>query len=211
MRQIIKIDFSYTAKSVLNQLTGFVLFASSLPLFLLIAILITLDSPGPIIFSQIRIGKNGKPFRFYKFRTMWNDAQKRYPKLYKYQYSKEEIKKMRFKIINDPRLTRFGRWLRNTSLDELPNLINVIRGEMSLVGPRPEIPQMIKYYTKKQMLKFSVKPGITGYAQVNGRGLLTFQETIAYDLKYIKEQSFLTDLKILAKTIVVVIKAAGAF
>lgn len=198
-------------KEVIERLAASILFLFSFPILILIAFLIKLDSKGPVVFSQIRIGKGFVPFRFYKFRTMWNDAQKRYPELYKYQYSKQEIKTMRFKIINDPRLTSFGRILRKTSLDELPNLVNVIQGEMSLVGPRPEIPEMIKYYTKPQMKKFSIRPGITGYAQVNGRGLLTFKETIQQDLQYVQDQDFSTDVKLLIKTVHSVLKALGAF
>lgn len=199
------------SKQYLDQIIGVVLLLVSSPFFLIIAIFIKLSSPGPVIFTQLRLGKNRKPFRFYKFRTMYDDAEKKFPKLYEYKYSKKEIKTMQFKIKNDPRLTKFGKYLRKTSLDELPNLINVIKGEMTFIGPRPEIPEMLKYYSKYQILKFSVKPGITGYAQVNGRGLLTFQETISQDLQYIKDQNFLTDLKILAKTLIVVIKGLGAF
>lgn len=198
-------------KQLIERIVALIVFIFSLPILILIAFLIRMDSKGPIIFFQTRIGKDFIPFRFYKFRTMWNDAQRKYPKLYRYHYSKQEIRTIRFKIINDPRLTPFGRLLRKTSLDELPNLINVIKGEMSLIGPRPEIPQMIKYYTEPQMKKFSVKPGITGYAQVNGRGLLTFQETIKQDLNYIRDQGFSTDLKLLIKTVYIVLKGLGAF
>jgi len=142
---------------------------------------------------------------------MRHNAKGKYPYFYQYKYTKKEIGTMRFKLLDDPRLTKFGKYLRKTSLDELPNLINVIQGKMSLIGPRPEIPEMLRYYRKDQMAKFLVKPGITGYAQVNGRGLLTFQETISFDLKYVLEQSFLTDMKILIKTVGVVIKGLGAF
>lgn len=183
----------------------------SLPLILVIYILIKLDSPGKAIFTQARVGKDRKPFAFYKFRTMCADAKKRFPELYRCKFSKKEIKTMRFKLLEDPRLTRFGKKLRRTSLDELPNLINVIRGEMSLIGPRPEIPQMMKYYKKNQLAKFSVKPGITGLSQVNGRGFLTFQQTIAYDLEYVKNKNLLIDLKIILKTLLVVLKGLGAF
>jgi lipopolysaccharide/colanic/teichoic acid biosynthesis glycosyltransferase len=118
---------------------------------------------------------------------------------------------MKFKIENDPRVTKAGLYLRKTSLDELPNLINVAKGDMNLIGPRPEIPEMIKYYKPWQMEKFLVKPGITGLAQVNGRGFLTFQKTIEYDLIYIKKKNLLMDIHIFWKTLVVVIKSIGAF
>lgn len=198
-------------KNYFERLSALLLLGLSTPLIVLIATLIRIDSEGPIIFSQIRVGKNKKLFRFYKFRTMYKDAKKRYPKLYDYRYTKDEIKRFRFKVPDDPRLTKFGARLRKTSLDELPNLINVIKGEMALIGPRPEIPEMLKYYTKTQMKKFSVRPGITGYAQVHGRGLLTLQETIKFDLDYIKERGFAVNLKILTKTIVVVLRGIGAF
>jgi lipopolysaccharide/colanic/teichoic acid biosynthesis glycosyltransferase len=178
---------------------------------LLIAILIKIDSPGRIIFSQTRVGKNHKEFIFYKFRTMWVDADKRFPELYKYDYSQKEIENMKFKISDDLRVTKFGSYLRKTSLDELPNLINVVKGNMNLIGPRPEIPEMIKYYKPFQMEKFSIKPGITGLAQVNGRGHLTFQKTIEYDLMYLKGKNFFLDFYIFVRTVGVVIKAIGAF
>lgn len=198
-------------KSFLEPPLALLLFILTLPISLLIYLLVKSDSPGPGLFSQIRVGKNQKLFRFYKFRTMYHDAEKRYPQLYRYEYSKEEIKTLRFKIPNDPRHTRFGNYLRKTSLDELPNLINVIKGEMSLIGPRPEIPQMLMYYRKDQLAKFSVRPGVTGYAQVKGRGLLTLQETIKTDLEYIKDQAPLVDLQIILRTIWVMLRGVGAF
>jgi lipopolysaccharide/colanic/teichoic acid biosynthesis glycosyltransferase len=142
---------------------------------------------------------------------MWENADKEYSELYRYEYSDYEIAHMKFKIVNDPRVTKFGRYLRMTSLDELPNLLNVIKGEMNLIGPRPEIPEMLKYYKSWQLEKFSVKPGITGLAQINGRGLLTFQKTIEYDISYIKRKNIFQDIKIFWKTLMVVVKAIGAF
>jgi lipopolysaccharide/colanic/teichoic acid biosynthesis glycosyltransferase len=197
--------------NTLNRLIGLIFLLLFSPLNLLIAFFIRIDSPGKVIFSQTRIGKDGKLFTFYKFRTMLKDADKKFPELYSYEYSENEMASMKFKITDDPRVTKFGRYLRKTSLDELPNLINVVKGEMYLVGPRPEIPEMIKYYKPWQLEKFSVKPGITGLAQVNGRGLLTFQQTIDYDLKYIKEKSIWLDSVIFWKTLNVVLKSFGAF
>ena len=197
--------------SLINRLIGLLFLIFYSPLILLIAIWIKIDSQGKVIFSQTRIGKNLKPFTFYKFRTMWKDARERYPELYKYEYSEIEIQKMKFKISNDPRVTRAGSYLRMISLDELPNLINVFKGDMNLIGPRPEIPEMIKYYKPHQMNKFTVKPGITGLAQVNGRGLLAFQKTIQYDLYYVKKKNLCLDTYLFGKTMVVVIKALGAF
>ena len=211
------------------------IFVLSLPIMAIIALIIKVDSPGPTIFKQIRVGRDrrngnftsgneersfqdrrfkdhgGKPFTFYKFRTMYDDAMARFPELYKYDYTPEEIKKLYFKIPDDPRLTRFGSRLRKTTFDELPNLINVIRGEMNLVGPRPDIPEMVKYYEGWQKKKFTVKPGVTGLAQVNGRNLLSFQETLRRDIEYVENRSFWLDIKILLKTIKVTVLKIGAF
>jgi lipopolysaccharide/colanic/teichoic acid biosynthesis glycosyltransferase len=153
----------------------------------------------------------GQPFTFFKFRTMHVDARARFPELYAYRYSEEEIRTLKFKLIDDPRLTRFGRWVRRTSIDELPNFLNVLRGDMTLVGPRPEIPEMSRYYTAAQRLKFSVPAGITGPAQVNGRGQLSFQETVAFDLDYVRNRSLRGDLRLLWQTAKAVICGHGAY
>lgn len=206
------------------------------PLMILIGVIIRIDSPGPALFRQIRMGKdrrtyrsylpgkNGKPFRerrkvnlwsrpfiFYKFRTMYVDARQRFPELYSYHYSHEDIKTFCFKRPDDPRVTRVGRFLRTTTLDELPNLFNVIKGDMSLVGPRPDIPEMMKYYTGAQRRKFKIKPGVTGLAQISGRGLLSFQETLSYDVELVESYSLKTYLKILLKTVRVTFLRIGAF
>lgn len=198
-------------KSIIDFLFGLLLLILSLPLFLLISLLIWFESPGQVFFKQQRAGFNRKLFTIYKFRTMHRNAQQLYPDLYKFKYTKLDLSRRPIRSLDDPRVTGIGRFLRKYSLDELPNLINVLKGEMSLVGPRPELKEMIKYYSKKQLTRFRVKPGLTGYAQIHGRDSLTQDQTIKYDLKYVKEQSFITDLKVLAKTIPVVIKAAGAF
>jgi lipopolysaccharide/colanic/teichoic acid biosynthesis glycosyltransferase len=192
---------------VLGALLGMVL----LPVALLIAWAIRLDSPGPVLFRQRRVGRGGRPFWFYKFRTMHVDARERYPELYRYRYQPQQIATMYFKVIDDPRLTRFGRHLRRTSLDEIPNFINVLRGDMTLVGPRPELPEMVSYYRPEQMPKFSVTPGLTGLAQVSGRGILRFQETIAADLDYVRRRSYWLDLVIVARTVDAVVRRVGAF
>jgi lipopolysaccharide/colanic/teichoic acid biosynthesis glycosyltransferase len=206
------------------------------PLMLVIAVLIKLDSPGPVLFRQIRMSRDrrrgvgdarpanvagdrnrrgadicGQPFLFVKFRTMHADARARFPDLYRYEYSAEEIKTMKFKQEEDPRLTRFGRWLRRTSLDELPNFWNVLRGDMTLVGPRPEIPEMSQYYTLAQRTKFAVRPGITGPAQVSGRGLLQFQATIEYDVEYVRTRSLRGDMLLIWRTVLAVLFQKGAF
>jgi lipopolysaccharide/colanic/teichoic acid biosynthesis glycosyltransferase len=180
------------------------------PVMLLLAALIRADSPGPSAFVQQRVSRNGGTFRFAKFRTMYSDARERFPELYAYQYTESEISSMKFKLPNDPRLTRVGRWLRRTSLDELPNLFNVLRGDMALVGPRPEVPEMTDYYESHQLAKFVVKPGLTGLAQTRGRNILTFQQTIASDLEYVHTRSHWLDLQILLRTVWTVAVQFGA-
>ncbi len=181
------------------------------PLLALIAMLIRLDSPGPALFRQLRVGKHGRLFVFYKFRTMYVDARERFPELYAYSYNDEQIRSMYFKLPNDPRLTRMGRWLRKSTLDELPNFVNVVLGQMALVGPRPEIPEMTAYYRADQLQKFAVKPGVSGLAQISGRAALRFQETIDYDLEYCAKRSLTLDLWILVMTIKAVVLQIGAF
>ncbi len=181
------------------------------PIMLFIAWKIKQISPGPAIFRQTRVGKDGKPFTFYKFRSMWLDARERFPELYAYKYSEDEIKNLVFKKKEDPRIIPQLHWIRKTSLDELPNFFNVLKGDMTLVGPRPDIPEMIRYYTPEQMKKLSVKPGITGYAQIHGRGNLGFQETLKEDLLYIEERSLWTDLKVILQTIWACFERDGAY
>jgi len=152
-----------------------------------------------------------KCFSFIKFRTMYADSQEKYPELYDYSYSRSEAEELVFKRERDPRVTRVGRWLRTITLDELPNFWNVLMGDMRLVGPRPEIPEMLPNYKPEQMKKFTIKPGITGLSQINGRGGLGFQETIAYDLQYVENRSIKLDLKILLVTFWKVISKHGAF
>lgn len=228
--------FEKVALRVVELILSLAALIVTFPLMVIIGIIIKIDSPGPCIFRQKRIGKNrrtdvqsadadskefplclrkkdlgGRPFTFYKFRTMYKDARERYPELYEYKYGPEEIDKMFFKISDDPRLTRFGKHLRKTTLDELPNCINVLKGDVTLVGPRPDIPEMIQYYKPQQRKKTMVKPGITGLSQINGRGLLNFQETLKCDVEYVENQSFGMDLKIIFKTFYVMIKRIGAF
>jgi lipopolysaccharide/colanic/teichoic acid biosynthesis glycosyltransferase len=183
----------------------------TLPVIIVIGIIIRCDSRGPALFKQWRVGKDGNPFLFRKFRTLYVDAKTRFPHLYAYNYSSEEIEQLQFKVPDDPRVTRMGRWLRESTLDELPNFWNVLTGDMTLVGPRPEIPEMLRYYDETTRRKFSVKPGVTGLAQISGRGRLKFLQTARYDVEYVKHQSFLLDMQILLKTILKVILRDGAF
>lgn len=216
------------------------------PLIAAIALTIKLDSPGPVLFKHRRIGINrrraasgasgkderrkddlyGEPFTLYKFRTMFSDAKHRFPDLYAYHYSPDELDSMPIKAlvsqkrgvrgddgtlqVHDPRVTPVGRWLRRTSLDELPNFINVLKGDMHVVGPRADIIENIRYYPQHHRAKLDVRPGVTGLAQVNGRGWLSFIQTNEHDLEYVKHRSFALDLKIIWKTIVVTLKRDGA-
>jgi len=182
------------------------------PLFLIIAVLIKLTSKGPVLFRQVRLGENKTPFVLYKFRSMYNNTSHEIHK----EYAKELIKNNKkagraYKLENDPRVTPFGRWLRRTSLDELPQIFNVLKGEMSFVGPRPPIPYEVEHYSPEHVERLKAKPGITGLWQVSGRTLLPFEEQVKLDLEYIRKRSFSKDLVILIKTIPVILKGEGAF
>ncbi len=190
---------------------GLVLLA---PIFALIAIAIRLDSAGPVIFRQQRVGKHGWPFVFYKFRTMRvesDDAihQEAFQRFFEAR-SGAEAGVSNFKVANDPRVTRVGRWLRSSSLDELPQLVNVLNGGMSLVGPRPPIPYETYLYRKHHWGRLAVLPGITGVWQAGGRGALPFEEMVRMDLDYIARRSLLLDLKILVDTVGAVVSGRGA-
>jgi lipopolysaccharide/colanic/teichoic acid biosynthesis glycosyltransferase len=198
------------SKRCVDIVLALILIVVTAPVVAVLALLIRLDSRGPVIFQQDRVGENGRLFRFYKFRTMRVDAPERFPQLYAYDYDQSEIDTMFFKLPYDPRCTRFGKHLRRTSLDELPNLFNVLKGDMSFVGPRPEIPQMLPYYEPHQYCKFAVRPGMTGLAQVSGRNILRFVETNAKDLEYVQQRSLRFDLTILFKTVGVVALMIGA-
>jgi lipopolysaccharide/colanic/teichoic acid biosynthesis glycosyltransferase len=181
----------------------------SAPLLGAIALAIRMDSPGPAIFRQTRIGKHGREFVLYKFRGMYVDARERWPDLYEYVYSREEMQTLRFHPDADPRVTRMGRFLRRTSLDELLNFWNVLKGDMSVVGPRPEIPELMPYYGVDARLILSVKPGVTSLAKVSGRDELTFAESLAKEIEYIRGRSLRLDLKIMAATVATVVLQRG--
>lgn len=173
---------------IVSDLTMVVL----LPFFIIIAIAIKLDSRGPVFFTQIRVGKNKKTFKLYKFRTMFTFEDSFY----------EDGTPME----NYDRITKIGNLLRKTSLDELPQLINIFIGDMSIVGPRPTLPYQVKKYNSNQVRRLEIKPGITGLAQVSGRNSLSWEEKIKYDLDYIGNVKFLKDICIIFKTIVVVLQ-----
>jgi len=178
------------------------------PFFLLIGAAIVIDDPhGGPVFSQIRCGLEGKEFRLYKFRTMYSDAEQRLEELLPYNEMSGPV----FKIRNDPRITRFGRLLRRTGLDELPQLVNILRGDMSIVGPRPPLPGEMAQYTPYQMQRLSVKPGLTCFWQVQpDRNSRDFDSWVEMDLRYIREQSWLLDWKLIFLTVGAVIGREGA-
>lgn len=178
------------------------------PLFLVIIVAIKLDSPGPIFFSQTRIGKHGKQFRIWKLRSMYIDAESRKRAL---QKQNEMQGGVTFKLARDPRITRVGRLIRKTSMDELPQLWNVIVGDMSLVGPRPPLPDEVNTYTLDDRYRLDVAPGITCVWQVSGRSLLPFKQQVKLDIEYIRNMSLLQDIRILLKTIPAVITGRGAY
>ena len=177
------------------------------PLMLAIAVAIRLSDKGPALFTQIRVGKDGQPFKIYKFRTMVVDAESRLTEL----REKNEFDGVLFKIRRDPRITAIGARLRKWSLDELPQLFNVLRGEMSLVGPRPALPDEAARYANHVRRRLVVKPGLTGMWQVNGRSNLSWDETVRLDLRYVENWSFALDMQILWKTCSVIFKGAGAY
>jgi lipopolysaccharide/colanic/teichoic acid biosynthesis glycosyltransferase len=180
------------------------------PIMVAIAVALRLESPGRAVFRQRRVGQDGREFSFYKFRTMFADAKERFPELYDYTFSEHEFSTMYYKPAKDPRNTRVGTFLRKTTLDELPNLFNVLMGQVSLVGPRPELPEIVRYYRPDQLAKFAVKSGITGLAQVSGRNRLTVQEQIDLDVAYACRPSLGFDLRILGRTVVAVVRQIGA-
>jgi lipopolysaccharide/colanic/teichoic acid biosynthesis glycosyltransferase len=198
------------AKRALDIVAAVVGLIVTMPLMAVVGVAIRLESPGQAVFRQRRIGQDGREFTFYKFRTMFADAKERFPELYEYEFSDDELDMIYYKPVNDPRRTRVGAFLRKTTLDELPNLVNLLRGEVSLVGPRPELPEMVRYYRPEQLAKFAVKSGITGLAQVSGRNRLTVQEQIDLDVAYARRPSLLGDLRILGRTVVAVVRQIGA-
>jgi lipopolysaccharide/colanic/teichoic acid biosynthesis glycosyltransferase len=212
----------------------------AVPLMLIVAGLVRYDSPGPALFyhrrparSAIRYGRDlrgradlvpppggyqadvayyvPRYFTLVKFRTMWSDAPKRFPELYDFKCNPGEFHQRNFKVEDDPRVTRVGRLLRKTSVDELPNLWSVLVGDMRLVGPRPEAPDILPLYSPQEMYRFSCKPGVTGLAQINGRNTLNWGEMLRWDLEYVRTRSVAGDLKIILLTAKRVITRRGAF
>lgn len=191
---------------IIGGLAGIVLFS---PVMVITALAIKLDSPGPVIFRQTRVGKNGRQFQIYKFRSMYVDAEERKAEL----LSQNEIAGgVMFKLKEDPRITRVGKVIRKLSIDELPQFFNVVGGSMSLVGTRPPTLDEVEKYGRKQWRRISIKPGLTGMWQVNGRSLVTdFEKIVEMDVEYIDNWSLMEDIRILCKTVTVLLKHADAY
>jgi exopolysaccharide biosynthesis polyprenyl glycosylphosphotransferase len=194
-------------KRVLDLLLATVALITLSPVMLITAIAIKLESPGPVIFRQTRVGKWGKPFTCYKFRSMCIDAEARKKELLKNNQVDGPI----FKMQVDPRVTRVGRIIRKLSIDELPQLFNVFKGDMSLVGPRPPVPQEVHQYKFDHLRRLDAVPGLTGLQQVSGRSDLPFERWVELDLEYIAQQSLRKDIEILLKTIPAVLLGKGAY
>ena len=166
------------------------------PIIILVAIAIKLESKGPVLFSQDRVGKNGKIFKIYKMRSMVQNAEELKEKL----LEQNEMSGPMFKMKDDPRITKVGKFIRKTSIDELPQLINVIKGDMSLVGPRPSLPKEVKEFEPWMYERLAVKPGLTCYWQVMGRNNIDFEDWMKLDIKYVRERNFFLDIKLIFKT-----------
>jgi len=192
-------------KRLLDIMCGIFSLVVLFPVFLIIAFLIKLDSKGPVFFLQKRCGRDGKEFRMCKFRTMVEAAE-----LLKKNLNSETDGPV-FKMRNDPRITRVGRFLRSFSLDELPQLLNVLKGDMSLVGPRPLASEEMTGNDSWREMRLSVKPGLTGLWQIFGRGSGKFSDWVMYDIEYVQKKSFLLDAKILFLTVIAVLRGKGAY
>lgn len=178
---------------ILLSLLGLIIVS---PIMLIVAILIKLESAGPIIFSQKRVGLNGKEFNMLKFRSMVQNAEELKEKLQK----QNEMSGPMFKMKEDPRVTKVGRFIRKTSIDELPQLINILKGEMSLVGPRPSLPKEVAKFEPWMLERLKVKPGLTCYWQVSGRNNIDFEDWMRLDIKYVKDRNLGLDIKLIFKT-----------
>jgi lipopolysaccharide/colanic/teichoic acid biosynthesis glycosyltransferase len=199
---------AYLLKRTLDILLAGPLFILLLPIFGLLVLAIRLESPGPALFKQTRVGRWGQIFTMYKFRSMYMDAEARKAELLA---ENEMSGGVTFKMQRDPRITRIGRFIRKASIDELPQLWNVIKGDMSLVGPRPPVPAEVDEYSLSDRRRLEVTPGITCIWQVSGRSDIPFPEQVELDVRYIESQSLLTDLKLLWQTVPAVLFGRGAY
>ena len=208
---------SMVFKRVVDVLFSVAVMTLGLPFYTLIAVLIKLTSEGPVLFVQDRVGKDSRPFKFYKFRTMLVDNSDAAHRSFAAEFingrvmHEDEAKKPVFKIQNDPRVTPIGRFLRKTSLDELPQFINVLKGDMTLVGPRPPLAYELAHYKEWHRGRLAVKPGLTGLWQVRGRSTVPFDEMVMLDLYYIENWSLALDLKIILRTVPVMLFGLGGY
>ena len=198
---------NYAIKRAMDIVIAATVLTVCAPLFAAIALAIKLDSPGPVLFAQERVGKNLRRFTCYKFRTMYEDAEERKAEL----QQRYQVGDLLFKLKDDPRRTRVGRFLRRTSLDELPQFLNVLRGDMSVVGPRPQVPAEVMNYEEWHHRRLAVTPGLTGLWQVNGRSDLSFEEMVRLDVYYAEHWSPWLDIKLILRTIPAVILGRGAY
>ncbi|MFL0504572.1 sugar transferase [Ureibacillus sp. 179-F W5.1 NHS] len=191
---------------IIGSLLGMIIL---IPVFILITVLIKLENRnGPVFFKQVRVGRNGKEFTIYKFRSMVSNAEE----LKMLLLEQNDIKDGPvFKMKEDPRVTRIGKFIRKTSLDELPQLINVLKGDMSLVGPRPPLPEEVAQYSNYEKQRLKVTPGLTCYWQVSGRSNIGFDEWVRLDLKYMEERNMIIDLKLIFKTVFVLLGSKDAY
>lgn len=206
MRYVINRHFP-TFKRGFDIVVAAALLLALSPLMVAVAVAVKLESPGPILFRQIRVGERGRPFRLWKFRSMVADAEARRGAL---ENDGTMSGGVRFKSERDPRITRVGVWIRRLSIDELPQLVNVMRGDMSLVGPRPPIPQEVRAYDLHERRRLDAKPGLTCIWQVSGRSLIPFDEQVRMDIDYAQRQSWMLDLKLLLRTVPAVLRGRGA-
>ncbi|NTV93681.1 MAG: sugar transferase [Chlorobiaceae bacterium] len=202
------IMFSYLLKRLLDMSVSIAALLVLSPLLLLTALSVWIEDPGPVFYVQIRVGRNGRHFRFYKFRSMVINADKIKKEL---AAQNESSAGVIFKMKKDPRITKVGRIIRKFSIDELPQLINVLRGDMSLVGPRPPLPVEVAEYTLEQRKRLHVIPGITCLWQVSGRSDIPFTDQVRLDMQYIQSAGFLNDIRLLFKTIPAVLTGRGAY
>jgi exopolysaccharide biosynthesis polyprenyl glycosylphosphotransferase len=208
IRDVALKEWQRVVKRAMDITISILVILALLPFFLIVALLIKLTSPGPVFYKQVRVGRNGRRFFMYKFRSMYEDADSRVDELLK-KYQVASLALIKFK--HDPRVTPIGRFLRKYSIDEFPQLINVLKGEMSLVGPRPPLVREVEMYEKWQLKRVDVVPGMTGLWQISGRSDTTFEEMVKLDLEYISNWSIWLDIKILLATPIVVLKGKGAY
>jgi len=202
------VRFSFALKRLFDIVFSLLALILLFPLFCIVALLIKLTSPGPVFFSQIRVGQYGRHFRFFKFRSMYIDAEERKKELAGQNQSADGVI---FKMKNDPRITPIGRFLRKTSIDELPQFFNVLCSDMSLVGPRPPLPSEVRQYTLEDRTRLNVKPGLTCLWQISGRSDVPFKQQVYLDREYIRSWSLWHDLVILLRTIPAILSGKGAY